>query len=77
MKTMKTNSRWFLGLASCCVSSLAVASVLGADAPYHLLKEIPAGGAGGYDYLTLDIQSHNTYLSVGSGDNFKVLAYGK
>lgn len=66
MNIMTTYSRWLLGLTSFCVSGLAVASALGADAPYHLLKEIPVGSAGGYDYLTVDPAARRLYVSHGT-----------
>jgi hypothetical protein len=31
--------------------------------PYHLLKEIPLGGEGGWDYLSLDAGAHRLYVS--------------
>ena len=40
---------------------LATASVRGAD--YHLLKEIPVGGDGGWDYLSVDESARRLYVS--------------
>ncbi|HEX7652590.1 MAG TPA: YncE family protein [Verrucomicrobiae bacterium] len=34
--------------------------------PYHLLKEIPVGGDGGWDYLTVDSASQRLYVSHGT-----------
>jgi DNA-binding beta-propeller fold protein YncE len=31
--------------------------------PYHLLKEIPVGGEGGWDYLSIDAGAHRLYIS--------------
>src|SRR5712672_2084300 len=43
--------------------SLAVATACRADGSYHLLKEIPVGGDGGWDYLTVDSAAHRLYVS--------------
>ena len=45
--------------------SLAVA-VGRADGPYHFIKEIPVGGDGGWDYLSVDPAAHRLYVSHGS-----------
>ena len=37
--------------------------LLAADGPYHLLKEIPVGGEGGWDYLSVDSRSRKLYVS--------------
>src|SRR5437016_2418088 len=34
-----------------------------ADGPYHFLKEIPVGGDGGWDYLSLDPAARRLYVS--------------
>ncbi len=34
-----------------------------AGEPYRLLKEIPVGGEGGWDYLTVDSSAHRLYVS--------------
>ncbi len=39
------------------------APVPGADGPYRLLKEIPIGGAGGWDYLSVDTAARRLYVS--------------
>jgi YVTN family beta-propeller protein len=33
------------------------------DGPYHAGKEIPVGGEGGWDYLTIDSAAHRLYVS--------------
>lgn len=43
--------------------SFAAATVCRADINYHLLKEIPVGGDGGWDYLTLDSAGQRLYVS--------------
>ena len=45
--------------------SLAVA-VCRADGPYHFIKEIPIGGDGGWDYLTVDPAGQRLYVSHGT-----------
>lgn len=38
-------------------------SLVRAEGPYHLLKEIPIGGEGGWDYLSVDAASHRLYVT--------------
>ena len=45
--------------------SLAVA-VCRADGPYHFIKEIPIGGEGGWDYLSVDPAGQRLYVSHGT-----------
>ena len=53
----------FLGLAALgLLSTLAVPS-RGADNQYKLLKEIPVGGEGGWDYLAVDQYARRLYVS--------------
>ena len=37
--------------------------MLHAADPYHLIKEIPIGGEGGWDYITVDAAAHRLYVS--------------
>ena len=46
--------------------SLAVATACRADGSYHLLKEIPVGGDGGWDYLSVDSAAQRLYVSHGT-----------
>jgi DNA-binding beta-propeller fold protein YncE len=46
-----------------CVATLASAAPLGG---YHLLKEIPIGGDGSWDYLTVDPDGRRLYVSHGT-----------
>jgi YVTN family beta-propeller protein len=39
-----------------------VAAASGAEGPYHFLKEIPVGGAGGWDYLSVDSKAQRLYV---------------
>ena len=45
---------------------LAATTVAHAAEPYHLLKEIPAGGDGGWDYLSVDSAAQRLYVSHGT-----------
>jgi hypothetical protein len=51
--------------ALACAASLAV-SASRAEEPYRFLKEIPVGGEGGWDYLTVDSAAHRLYISHAS-----------
>lgn len=42
------------------------AAVCRADGPYHFIKEIPIGGDGGWDYLSIDPAAHRLYVSHGT-----------
>jgi YVTN family beta-propeller protein len=41
----------------------AVTGLQGQDGPYHAGKEIPIGGEGGWDYLSVDPAAHRLYVS--------------
>src|SRR5208282_6168129 len=41
-------------------------AVCRADGPYHFIKEIPVGGDGGWDYLTVDSAGQRLYVSHGT-----------
>ncbi len=43
-----------------------VIGLQGQDGPYHAGKEIPIGGEGGWDYLTVDSAAHRLYVSHGT-----------
>lgn len=56
-------------LALACVSSLVVlhqVALAAADGPYRLLKEIPVGTDGGWDYATVDSAAKRLYVSHGT-----------
>ncbi len=59
---MHPNSR-LLCLLTLSVLAIAAASVRGADGSYHFLKEIPVGGDGGWDYLSVDDAARRLYVS--------------
>ena len=51
-------------LAVAAILCLVVVSGLqGQEGPYHAGKEIPIGGEGGWDYLTVDAAAHRLYVS--------------
>src|SRR5260221_8988737 len=60
----QTTHRSFIVLAASSLLSLANSTVKCAD--YHALKEIPVGGAGGFDYLTVDSTARRLYVSHGT-----------
>lgn len=41
----------------------ATAAAQTRSGPYHLLKTIPVGGTGGWDYVTVDPRGHRVYVS--------------
>ncbi|HWD21100.1 MAG TPA: YncE family protein [Verrucomicrobiae bacterium] len=49
----------------CSVTALAAGLCRGEDI-YHLVKEIPVGGNGGWDYLSVDEAARRLYVSHGS-----------
>jgi WD40 repeat protein len=59
---MKTYTR-FLGLAALGLLSTLAAPDCRAEGPYKLLKEIPVGGDGGWDYLSVDQDARRLYVS--------------
>ena len=48
------------GLLTCFYAARA------AEGPYHFLKEIPVGGEGGWDYLSIDDTARRLYVSHGT-----------
>jgi DNA-binding beta-propeller fold protein YncE len=61
---MKTSSR-FLGVVALGLLSTLTLPVGRAEGSYKLLKEIPVGGEGGWDYLTVDESARRLYVSHG------------
>lgn len=49
-----------------CLLCGALAPLCRADGPYHFLKEIPVGGDGGWDYLSVDPAARRLYVSHGT-----------
>jgi hypothetical protein len=61
---MRTNGfRWRLALV---IFGFCAVSLCKADGPYHFIKEIPIGGEGGWDYLSLDSAGQRLYVSHGT-----------
>ena len=56
--------RHFLALII-LISFAHIATASGSE-PYHFLKEIPIGGEGGWDYLSIDPAGHRLYVSHAS-----------
>jgi YVTN family beta-propeller protein len=55
-----------VGHAAPTPSSPPAAAGVGAGAGYHLLKSIPVGGEGGWDYLSFDGAARRLYISRGA-----------
>ena len=45
------------------IAGMITGVVCHAGAPFRLLKELPIGGEGGWDYLSVDAASHRLYVS--------------
>ena len=60
---MKKKHRQFIGAIALGVAVISVAPLHAADGPYHLLKEIPISGEGGWDYLSVDEAGRRLYVS--------------
>ncbi|HUI05748.1 MAG TPA: YncE family protein [Verrucomicrobiae bacterium] len=58
---MKTNWRWLVGIVGLTV--LSSVTVCRADGPYRFLKEIPVGGEGGWDDLSVDAAARRLYVT--------------
>ena len=52
-----------LPLLTVALLGLNTVASFAADGPYHFLKEIPVGGDGGWDYLTVDEAGRRLYVS--------------
>ena len=60
---MKQSYGQFIGAIALGIASICAAPLLAADGPYHLLKEIPISGEGGWDYLSIDEAGRRLYVS--------------
>jgi YVTN family beta-propeller protein len=47
-------------------SAASLTALTASAASYHALSQIPIGGAGGFDYLSVDASAHRLYVSHGS-----------
>jgi YVTN family beta-propeller protein len=55
-----------LSAATLAIGLIAVNAVDAADVNYHLVKTIPVGGDGGWDYLSVDSAAQRLYVSHGT-----------
>ena len=55
-----------LAIAATSIVCFACIATTRADGPYHFLKEIPVGGEGGWDYLSMDQAARRLYVSHGT-----------
>ena len=60
---MKTNFRQLIGVLGLSILSGVCLPNCRAAGPYHLLKEIPIGGEGGWDCLSVDAANHRLYVT--------------
>src|SRR4030095_11700115 len=56
------NARLFIGVLGLGMVLTTATSTRGADGTYHFLKEIPVGGEGGWDYLSVDAAARRLYV---------------
>lgn len=63
---MRKNLCPFASLLVLCTLALAAVRTHAAEVSYHFLKEIPVGGEGGWDYLTIDAKGRRLYVSHGN-----------
>jgi DNA-binding beta-propeller fold protein YncE len=63
---MKARNRWFFGALALALPGLGLVTTVRADGTYHLLREIPVGGDGGWDYLSVDPAGRRLYVSHGT-----------
>src|SRR5437870_12715430 len=50
-------------LTAAILAGFAFFTVHAQDGPYRFIKEIPVGGEGGWDYLSVDAAAHRLYVS--------------
>src|SRR2546421_1796426 len=60
---MKRNHRLFFGVIRFWLLTVACISISRAGGSYHFVKEIPVGGEGGWDYLSIDETGRRLYVS--------------
>jgi YVTN family beta-propeller protein len=63
---MKKCLRQLPALLSVGTLLLGPAALCATDKPYHPVREIPVGGDGGWDYLSVDPAAHRLYVSHGT-----------
>lgn len=60
---MKIKFVQLLGLIALGIFSFCTIQTCRADGQYHFLKEIPVGGDGGWDYLSIDADARRLYVT--------------
>ena len=63
---MRWNLRPLLGVVTLGTLLVAAIPTRSAEGTYHFLKEIPVGGEGGWDYLSVDSAARRLYVTHGS-----------
>jgi DNA-binding beta-propeller fold protein YncE len=63
---MRKNRQQYISLVGLSFALLTRVSSGASDGPYHFLKEIPVGGEGGWDYLSIDDTARRLYVSHGT-----------
>ena len=63
---MKMKNCWLVVGCALSLSGLGSGSLGGAERPYHFLREIPVGGEGWWDYLSVDAAGRRLYVSHGT-----------
>jgi DNA-binding beta-propeller fold protein YncE len=69
MQNYRAGLRGSIGLMAACLAvagALIGAKVTPGPSGYHLLKKIPVGGEGGWDYITMDSATRRLFISRGS-----------
>src|SRR5581483_5008681 len=56
---------WALALSSFCIAAPGAFAAPQAGG-YHVIRRIPVGGEGGWDYLRVDPDTHRIYISRGT-----------
>jgi DNA-binding beta-propeller fold protein YncE len=57
------NLFFYTAVASCLASGAALTAAFAGDSGYRIVKTIPLGGDGGWDYLTVDSAARRVYVS--------------
>jgi DNA-binding beta-propeller fold protein YncE len=63
MKGLIMTRTWIVALSALAFLPMGAGRAAEADSGYHLLSTIKVGGAGGWDYLSMDAASRRLYLS--------------
>src|SRR5882724_1802807 len=63
---LKSNMKKYFWPTLITLVSFWSAAACRADGPYHLIKEIPVGGDGGWDYVSVDSEGRVLYVSHGT-----------